>query len=570
MVDLKENGMSDVVSVVERAHVQEKAALSETLSPDELYFREQVEAIRRVYALIHPKERVRIVLRALDHARGAPEGVTIVHGNPGFPAVDAAYLGYVDFGGSTAAKTNKAKKIDVTIFVGIPRPFRQGQEVQEKTAPDFQNHPLLERLLWASPMMFEQLKYQYEKRSRQQCLKRHSFTQIKRATLRPIGDLVRDRNLTKAPAILIGFHWLEMGGAEKLAFDCVKWARAAGLRVLVVADQAEIQRLAPKLEGDPNVEFIRADAYLHPSKWYDFLVNLIATENIRAIHIHHNLKLYDNLMMLKATFPDLVAIDSTHIIEHTTGGFPRTSGVWTQYIDYHHVIDRELVSFYLDKFGVSKKVLLGRMLDPVEIQADTTTPDLRLQVGQKFCRLVFIGRMVHQKRAPLVVAIASKLHRWAKQQSVTLQVDMVGTGAYLDVVKNMIKRANLSNVITLHPADTDVPALLGKADILLLPSSNEGLALVCYEAIENGVIPISTNVGGQKELVAEGLLVPASPQRCVRATVALIERLLTDSDFLENCKVDTLAQYRNLRADPTAEETLGTLYRDIAESSIEQ
>ena len=78
---------------------------------------------------------------------------------------------------------------------------------------------------------------------------------------------------------------------------------------------------------------------------------------------------------------------------------------------------------------------------------------------KKTCRLVFIGRMVHQKRAPLVVEIARKLHRWASRQGIVLRVDMVGTGAYLDVVRHMIRRANLSDVITLHAADSDVPAL---------------------------------------------------------------------------------------------------------------
>jgi glycosyltransferase involved in cell wall biosynthesis len=174
---------------------------------------------------------------------------------------------------------------------------------------------------------------------------------------------------------------------------------------------------------------------------------------------------------------------------------------------------------------------------------------------------------VHQKRAPLVVEITRKLQVWARAQGVTLQVDMVGTGAYLDVVRHMIRKANLSGVITLHPAETDVPALLGQADILLLPSSNEGLALVCYEAIANGALPISTDVGGQAELVPADLLVGSSPLACVTDTVALIRRLMTDAAFLARCKADTTASYRALRVDPTAEEVLTALYADILEGT---
>jgi len=557
--------MHDAVSGSEQAGRKTRNPEAAALTPQARHFHEQAEAVRRIYAPFYPGKRIRIVLKALDHPAGDPGAVSVIDGDAGLSVVDDTYLGCADFGG-----TGKKNAIAATIVAGVPRPVRQTEVFPEKTAPDFSHKPMLQRLLWASPVLFEQLKYQYEARAERLCPTRHAFDPIRRATFHPAGSLTRARDTKKAPAILIGFHWLEMGGAENLAFNCVKWARAAGFRVLVVAEQPEIQRQAWKLPDDPEVEFIRADAYVHPGNWAAFLENIIRSENVRALHIHHNTRFYDNLMLLKAMFPDLVVIDSTHIIEYSNGGFPRTSGVWTNYIDHHHVISRDLVSFYLDRFGVSDRVVLGRMLDPVTPQQAAITPDLRLEAGQRRCRLVFVGRMVHQKRAPLVVEILRKLQGWAKGRGVTLQVDMVGTGAYLDVVRHMITKAKLEDVITLYPADTDVPALLDQADILLLPSSNEGLALVCYEAIEHGVLPISTDVGGQDELVPDSLLVPRSPLRCVRDTVALIGRLMTEPAFLETCKAETLANYRNLRADPTAEQALTALYGDIFKGLSDQ
>lgn len=534
------------------------------LSPEERFFHEQAEAVYRVQAPFFPDQRIRVVLKAMEQLQGDPEGLTVIDGATGMDMIDDAYIGYRDFG---ETPENADEDIAHSIIARVPRPLRPGETTPEKTSPDFNGKPALNRLLWTAPVLFEQLKYQYETRARKLCPQRHSFDPIRRASRKPVGKLTKPRDMTKRPAILIGFHWLETGGAEKLGFDCVQWALDAGLRVLVVAERADIHRHAHKLPDHPDVEFIRADAYLRPDQWFGFLEGLIRTENIRAIHIHHNVRLYDNLMRLKAAFPDLVTIDSTHIIEHANGGFPRTSGVWTNYIDHHHVISRELISFYLDRFSVSERVVLGRMLPPAESDGTDPDPVLRLTAGQKTLRLAFVGRMVHQKRAPLVVEITRKLQKWAREQGVKLAVDMVGTGAYLDVVRQMIAKANLSSVITLHPPTVDVPALLKQADILLLPSSNEGLALVCYEAIQNGALPISTRVGGQEELVPDSLLVPASPLACVRDTVALIGKLATDAAFLDQCKADTLARYRDLRADPTAQEVLTALYRDVVSAS---
>src|SRR5690606_7019278 len=128
-------------------------------------------------------------------------------------------------------------------------------------------------------------------------------------------------------------------------------------------------------------------------------------------------------------------------------------------------------------------------------------------------------------------------------------------------------RSGLTDKVKLLPADADVPALLQQSDILILPSANEGLALVGYEAIENGVIPISTDVGGQAELVADQFLVPFSPLACVRQTAKRIRRMLGDPGFLQECKTDTIARYLNLRDDPTAQQVLSELYRDIVRSA---
>ena len=538
---------------------------------DATYYHAQAEVIHRIYRLLYPTASLRYFLKALDSFSGSPNLVTIKSLDSAAPVagsddsaawpdvtaqLDASLVGTYQFDNPEGATTR------ITVVAGIPLPPKANVSNGIRTSPVI-NQRAARAVLRVSPVLFEQAKYFMEQRMLRQRSTLHRFAPLPREGRQARGSVPDTRDTSQRPSIVIGFHWLELGGAERLAFDTVIWARAAGFRVLVVAERSDAQNLASRLPADPDIEFIRVDAYLPLRLWGEFIDTLVRRENVRAIHIHHNTRLYDNLQKLKEKYPDLTVIDSTHIIEYSNGGFPRTSGVWTNYIDYHHVISRELVSFYLDHFGVSEKVKLGRMFDAVEFPDDLPEPVFNLNSGQKSCRLVFVGRIVHQKRAPLVVAILRRLRGWARRHGVALHLDMVGTGAYLDIVRRMITRSGLDAMVTLHPPDTDVQAILRQADILLLPSSNEGLALVCYEAIRNGAIPISTDVGSQSELIPEALIVPISPLACVRASAALVTRLMTDPVLLQSCTADLVRRYRGLRHDPTAQEVLTALYRQI-------
>jgi glycosyltransferase involved in cell wall biosynthesis len=99
---------------------------------------------------------------------------------------------------------------------------------------------------------------------------------------------------------------------------------------------------------------------------------------------------------------------------------------------------------------------------------------------------------------------------------------------------------------------------------LLLPSSNEGLALVCYEAIEHGAIPITSDVGAQSELIPEALLTSAEPRASIKQVVSIVEMLLCDAAKLEAAKAALTTQYAAINSDPTAYEVLRPLYTAAA------
>jgi glycosyltransferase involved in cell wall biosynthesis len=70
---------------------------------------------------------------------------------------------------------------------------------------------------------------------------------------------------------------------------------------------------------------------------------------------------------------------------------------------------------------------------------------------------------------------------------------------------------------------SDVPDLLGAADVFALPSRNEGLPLSVLEAMAEGLPVVATPVGGVPELVrdgTDGLLVPVEDDAALATAIA--------------------------------------------------
>lgn len=100
-------------------------------------------------------------------------------------------------------------------------------------------------------------------------------------------------------------------------------------------------------------------------------------------------------------------------------------------------------------------------------------------------------------------------------------------------VRSMVAARGLDDIIDVvgwvDPATRD--GLLGRADIFVLPSYDEGLPMAILEAMAHGVVPLATPVGGIPDAVTDdvdGLLVrPGKPAELAAA----LQRLTDDAEL---------------------------------------
>jgi glycosyltransferase involved in cell wall biosynthesis len=109
--------------------------------------------------------------------------------------------------------------------------------------------------------------------------------------------------------------------------------------------------------------------------------------------------------------------------------------------------------------------------------------------------------------------------------------DVESQGSYKRVLEEQARRLGVDDRVRFLGRRDDVPALLAAADVLVLPSSIEGLPLVVLEAMASGVPVVATAVGGTPEAVTDGetgLLVPPGD---ARALAGALEGTLEDPGY---------------------------------------
>ncbi len=87
------------------------------------------------------------------------------------------------------------------------------------------------------------------------------------------------------------------------------------------------------------------------------------------------------------------------------------------------------------------------------------------------------------------------------KNELSFHYNIIGKGPLLNEIKNLIKKYQLEDKITIHSEKPDISGLLSISDIMIHSSLGEGCSNAILEASASGLIVVASNTGGTKEIV---------------------------------------------------------------------
>ena len=166
------------------------------------------------------------------------------------------------------------------------------------------------------------------------------------------------------------------------------------------------------------------------------------------------------------------------------------------------------------------------------------------------------GRLVPQKGYPVLLAAAS---RWQDRDLVPLLV-IAGAGPLAGPLASTAHDSGVA-VRFLGQRD-DIPALLGAADVVVVPSVWEGQPLIVQEALRAGRPLVASRTGGIPELTGEDAAVLV-PQGDPAALAAAVESVLDDPGLAAALGVAAAQRAAGLPGTGDAVDSVSRLYRRL-------
>jgi glycosyltransferase involved in cell wall biosynthesis len=345
--------------------------------------------------------------------------------------------------------------------------------------------------------------------------------------------------------ILFIFPWLEIGGADKFNLDLLKGLKKMGWEMTIACTLKSSHPWYDEFQKLTKDIFLLSN-YSHQYEYYRLVSHLIASRNIDQVFISNSLYGYYVTPFIKHQFPAVSIVDCIHCedLSWMNGGYPRISTEYNNYLDKTIVSTAHLKNFMLglraDQKGCPIEVCYTNIDSFLIKRDDTRRAEKRKKLGiPDDCALIlFSARLVENKR-PLVLA---KTIKNLVSKADNFQCVVLGDGPLLPTLREFIAENNLQDKIRCQGSVRHDIHLnyMDAADIFFLPSSNEGIAITCYESMAKELVVVSTAVGGQGELVTPdcGFLVAKSTEKQeIDEYTSILLKLIKNPEVAQQMKI---------------------------------
>ncbi len=312
--------------------------------------------------------------------------------------------------------------------------------------------------------------------------------------------------------VLMLIPWMEMGGGDRFNLDICRRLDRTRFEIGILATQPGGNAWRQRFEEYVEDIFCLYE-FLDLPDYGEFISYYIISREVKMLFLSNSYYGYSLLPWLRLQFPDLTIIDYVHREEWDwrSGGYGRTSGVMGDMIDRTYVCNELTRNVMISDFGRKPETVetlyIGvdhKWYDPETVPEGRAREALGIAAERPM--VLFPCRIHPVKRPFLMLAIAAEL----KKKIPEIAFAVVGDGPLLEELKLAAEEADLKDTVYFAGSRTDMRPWYRDSCLTLICSRNEGLALTAFESLSMGVPVVSSDVGGQKELIDDtvGRLLP--------------------------------------------------------------
>lgn len=312
--------------------------------------------------------------------------------------------------------------------------------------------------------------------------------------------------------ILLVIPWMVMGGADKFNLEFIAGLNKDKFEIGIITTMRSENEWHQKFEKYTDEIFHLPD-FLDPAYHLEYISYYLKTRMVDILMVSNSYSCYYMLPWIRKNFPDLYIIDYVHMEEWywKAGGYARISGKMGAFLDKTFVCNsatRQVMTecFHRHEDSV-KTIYIGvnqHEFNRKTVKQGQLYEKWNIPVNKDI--ILFPCRIHPQKRPFMVLEIAEKVHE--KNEAALFVI--AGDGNQLCMLKQEIVRRKLDDVIICLGDVDDIRECYCDAKLTLICSLKEGLSLTAYESCAMGVPVISSDVGGQRDLIDStvGKLIP--------------------------------------------------------------
>lgn len=307
--------------------------------------------------------------------------------------------------------------------------------------------------------------------------------------------ILPDYKKNKKKTILYIFPWMVVGGADFFNLDLIKRLPQDKYRAIILTTTPSANAIRDMFEE--YAEVYDMSSFTDRINYLSFVDYMISSRKVDLVFVSNSEYGYYMTPYLKSKYPTIPFMDYIHCVDihDPRKGFARCSRDVTDYLSRTYCCNNATLRELKEDFGIknAETIYIGtdeKKFDPTKFNKEELREKYKVP-KDKFI-ISFICRLSDQKRPVMFTEIEKRVSK--KNPNIFWVV--AGDGPLMPKVK-----ANIDENVKLLGMIKETEEIYALSDATLNCSSFEGLALTSYESLSMGVPVISTDAGGQAELI---------------------------------------------------------------------